>query len=216
MSRRVFSQHVNDDDQQTSSKSVFSIGKTQADLVDGIPVTGEDYLLLVRDQAKKCAQTVVAEPPKTIEKLNLPAHYQFTESTLPTESKNVPLPTKAWQDHFVESFRSYQEDRMSTQPKSHELPKTPDEWHTLCYSTDIPLDEERLEIISSMSQSLWIFSLLVHLDPVLTSDSISILRDLARVCIQLRNKKEAQDDQVARLNIIITIIAKVFGQADLV
>lgn len=50
----------------------------------------------------------------------------------------------------------------------------------------------------------------------MTGDTTSVLRDIARKCIQLRNSKDPSDEAIPRLNIIITIIAKAFGQADLV
>lgn len=51
MSHRIFSQlghDDQDDEEEALSKAALPIGKTKPDMVNGIPVGGEDYLLLVR------------------------------------------------------------------------------------------------------------------------------------------------------------------------
>ncbi|CAO3592747.1 unnamed protein product [Absidia cylindrospora] len=63
--------------------------------------------------------------------------------------------------------------------------------------------------------TMWLFSLLVYVDPVITSLDISILREVCRTCIVLRNSLQANSDKVIQLNIIITIISRCFGQSDL-
>lgn len=60
------------------------------------------------------------------------------------------------------------------------------------------------------------WALLTRLDKVMTSDETSILRDVSRKCILVRQKQsDPESPQVAYLNILITIIATSFGQADL-
>ncbi|CEI94005.1 hypothetical protein RMCBS344292_08228 [Rhizopus microsporus] len=73
MPKRIFSQVV----EESSTKSAIPISKSQPDLVNGIPLSGEDYLLLVRQQANKYAKTTVAPPPKEIKKVQLPSHFQW-------------------------------------------------------------------------------------------------------------------------------------------
>lgn len=48
MSRRIFSQVQQDDDNDYGSRAALPISKTKAELVNGQPISGEDYLLLVR------------------------------------------------------------------------------------------------------------------------------------------------------------------------
>jgi hypothetical protein len=62
---------------------------------------------------------------------------------------------------------------------------------------------------------MWIYALLVYVDPVLTSMDISIIRDVGRTCIDIRNDLQPDNIQVIQLNIIITIISLSFGQLDL-
>ncbi|KAI9288990.1 survival motor neuron interacting protein 1-domain-containing protein [Umbelopsis sp. AD052] len=67
------------------------------------------------------------------------------------------------------------------------------------------------------NQAMWMYALLTRLDKVMTSDETSILRNVSRKCIQIRQEQaDPENPQVAYLNILITIIATCFGQADLV
>jgi survival of motor neuron protein-interacting protein 1 len=65
-------------------------------------------------------------------------------------------------------------------------------------------------------QATWMWALLTRLDKVMTSDQLSVLRDVSRKFISLRQGyQDPLDPSVIYLNILITIIAKHFGQADL-
>ncbi|CAO3617816.1 unnamed protein product [Cunninghamella blakesleeana] len=217
----------------------FYITKTKAELVNGIPISGEDYLLMVRDQANKCAQTVIAPPPSEIKKLNLPFSYQFTKEK---EIDSNLIPDKEWQTLFTTSFQAFQKcmnDKKDQCSVTSIKAKTKQEWYEIC-ANDI--SEAKLEAIAHLSQQtiyrvlkfnnewlqevlqngkpwnhfvVWIYSLLVYTDQVLTSKDVSILRDICRTCIELRNKYEPNSDQVIQLNIIITIISQVYRQSDL-
>ncbi|CAO3592748.1 unnamed protein product [Absidia cylindrospora] len=77
-------QDQRDDGDITLSRKVFAIEKNEAELVNGIPVSGEDYLLLVRQQAESCPQTTFAPPPANVLQLDLPLEYQFTKDA-PTD-----------------------------------------------------------------------------------------------------------------------------------
>lgn len=90
------------------------------------------------------------------------------------------------------------------------------------------------------TEGLWLFVLLIRLDPLLTSDQVSILRELCRKCKKIRkslftkqhaaekgespiDRQESQampmrsktSKEVAALNMVIAVIAEVFGQKDL-
>ncbi|RKP14279.1 survival motor neuron interacting protein 1-domain-containing protein [Piptocephalis cylindrospora] len=66
-------------------------------------------------------------------------------------------------------------------------------------------------------QSIWLYSLLLHLDPVLTSDELYILRKLARKCKEILSidSGACKAEDVMGCRIILVIVAKCFGQADL-
>ncbi|CAM0142118.1 hypothetical protein VKS41_004179 [Umbelopsis sp. WA50703] len=70
--------------------------------------------------------------------------------------------------------------------------------------------------IVTSKQATWMWALLTRLDKVMTSDQLSVLRDVSRKFISLRQGyQDPLDPSVIYLNILITIIAKHFGQADL-
>ncbi|SAL97149.1 hypothetical protein [Absidia glauca] len=234
-----------DKEENTLSRKAFAIEKEEAELVNGIPVSGEDYLLLVRQQAEKCTQTVIAPPPAQIKQLDLPFNYQFSKDTPTTTSGLIPDPE--WQKLFVscfEAFRTKQQSTKHTVKSTLTLPITNQQWRTYCTSSNqddtllletiAPLPQLNKEWLLSAtsikteegSSSLpsndqwsqhvmWIYALLVYVDPVLTSMDISIIRDVGRTCIDIRNKLQPDNIQVIQLNIIITIISLSFGQLDL-
>ncbi|KAI8081731.1 survival motor neuron interacting protein 1-domain-containing protein [Halteromyces radiatus] len=228
------------DQSNSLSKRAFAVEKEKAQLVNGIPVSGEDYLLLVRQQAEACVQTVVAPPPSEIVQLDLPFEYQFTKDT-PIINKDL-IPDPAWQSLFASCFEQFRKGKQDTKHISTQLSHQQGEDH-IAQVSDIVTEPDLLPVIAPLSQreifkllkqkskllqstlhtdeswkthANWIFSLLVYVDPVLTSMDISILRDICRTCIDIRNKcQENETDQVIQLNIIITIISKVFKQSDL-
>ena len=69
------------------------------------------------------------------------------------------------------------------------------------------------------SDSQWIFSLLAHMDNALTSDEISTLRLLVRLCIKLLQRAFGDDDvpsqKLETYWMVIAAVTKVWGQADL-
>lgn len=65
------------------------------------------YICFHSQQAKKCQKTVVAPLPKTIRKVQLPAHFQFFSSTADTNSTKDHASEK-WRKGYIDSFKSYQ------------------------------------------------------------------------------------------------------------
>ncbi|KAL7324078.1 hypothetical protein PS15p_210645 [Mucor circinelloides] len=233
MSKRLFSQHTNVDDNEADgdmSKSAIPLSKKEPDMVNGIPVSGEDYLLVVRRQAKKCAQTVVAPPPTKIKKVNLPSHFQFFNSDT---SKVKDQASNEWRKGFSKPFKSYQKHMQhnKTPSKTHKEITSIDEAYKILYlqkqdivafiptlsqHTILRLLQYHIQWLNTATdialKCQWMFSLLVFLDPVLTSKNISVLRDLSRECIKTR---ATAPQDLAPLNIVISIIADVYGQSDL-
>ncbi|ORZ23142.1 survival motor neuron interacting protein 1-domain-containing protein [Absidia repens] len=248
-------QEQGDDGDIVLSKKVFAIEKNEAELVNGIPVSGEDYLLLVRQQAESCTQTTIAPPPAKILQLDLPLEYQFTKDA----PSNIDLlPDPAWQTLFDSCFKRFRKERQDMKHVASSTPlatKNHQQLHIFCTTCSMD-DSTLLETIAPLPQTMilkllklnkewlqllaqkmssndqpkdksynfenlwkchttWLFSLLVYVDPVITSLDISILRDVCRACIVIRNSLQANSDQVIQLNIIITIISHCFGQSDL-
>ncbi|KAI7899842.1 uncharacterized protein BX663DRAFT_175990 [Cokeromyces recurvatus] len=230
MSKCLFSQIIEKDENDV--KAAIPLSKTKPDLINGIPYSGEDYLLTVREQAKEYKQTIVAPPPKEIKKIQLPAHFQFFNSSSSVDDQTLEV----WRKGFATVFKSYQkyiQENKEILHKPKEI-RSRTEAYDLLYSTNQPFTQsiptfsqhtilrileyhiqwlntiKKEEDIEQKCQR--IFALLVYLDPVLTYSNISILRDLSRECIKIRTKHL---NQRSCLNIIITIIADVFGQTDL-
>ncbi|KAG9290318.1 hypothetical protein G9A89_007049 [Geosiphon pyriformis] len=94
------------------------------------------------------------------------------------------------------------------------------------------------------SQYQWIFALLIRIDKLLMSEQLSILRELCRKCIEIRNlmvidpkfsinltnktkfsisllkndfntQENSHDQRLSFVNVIITIVRRYFGQKDL-
>lgn len=64
---------------------------------------------------------------------------------------------------------------------------------------------------------LWIYALLVLLEKPITSEVCSVLRQLSRVCSEIRDKiKNPSSKRLIPLNLIICIIGRYFSQLDMV
>ena len=67
----------------------------------------------------------------------------------------------------------------------------------------------------------WLYSILVRLEKPLTPDVGSLLRDLVLICARERHRistsgsGDANDENIAALNLFICLVAKYFGQGDL-
>lgn len=76
--------------------------------------------------------------------------------------------------------------------------------------------------VMSTNQALWIYSLLARLEKPLFQDTGALIRSLYRRCCELRIQDfdvkkglgEETDDKIARLNLLIVISGKYFGQAE--
>ncbi|KAI8066520.1 survival motor neuron interacting protein 1-domain-containing protein [Gongronella butleri] len=228
-----------DDDGDIKNKSALPITKKRATLVNGVPLTGEDYLLFVREQSQKCAETKVAPAPKTMAAQSLPASYQFAADKAVDPAL---LPDPAWQSLFAEACTLHQKIHSNKKraSKKSRLPPVSQKakWRELCIkpTADQPMDDvahfsqkDTWVLIMYMRSWLvedkahehwdslcaWLFALLLHIDPVLTFDDTSLMRRISRTAIDLRARLEPSSAHVAQLNCIITIISHVFRQADL-
>ncbi|KAI8364226.1 survival motor neuron interacting protein 1-domain-containing protein [Blakeslea trispora] len=224
MPKRLFSQVQTDE--TDDSKAAIPLSKSQPDLVNGIPISGEDYLLVVRQQAKQCPKTVVAERPKKVKKLDLPAHFQVKVDA----DVDIQLqPSTVWRKGFIPPFKALQQKHKHKKQKEIHSIEEGHQWlygsettmtllPTLSQHTILKLLNFHLQWLQDTSipfkiMCQQIFSLLVYLDPVLTSKNLSILRELSRTLINIR---PTYQHDLGPINTILVIIADVYGQADLI
>ncbi|KAI8594543.1 survival motor neuron interacting protein 1-domain-containing protein [Dissophora ornata] len=65
-------------------------------------------------------------------------------------------------------------------------------------------------------QGKWLYALFLKLDPLVESDQVSILRSLAKKCSRIRSHLHSDSgSKLATVNMVITIVAQLFGQSDL-
>ncbi len=66
---------------------------------------------------------------------------------------------------------------------------------------------------------MWLFILLLRLDPLLTADQISLLRELSKKLNKIRSRYATSlpisDVKIASITMILAIISDVFEQFDL-
>ncbi|KAI8891309.1 hypothetical protein K501DRAFT_235313 [Backusella circina FSU 941] len=226
---KLFSQNTN---QEENTRQAIPLSKSKAELVNGIPISGEDYLLVVREQAKQYSKTsIAAAPPKTVKKVQLSSQFQFLLDQQSVSASNNQ-PATIWKESFIEQFRTFQEykqneNRVIKDPKGV---TTIEEWQQFCQSkTPESISEvtktltqhtilkllkyytQWLKVDLIENQCMWIFHLLIYLDPVMVSKNVSILRTLAKRAIEIRNNITEP-----YVNIIIVIIAVIYGQLDLI
>jgi gem associated protein 2 len=89
--------------------------------------------------------------------------------------------------------------------------------HLLTFLTERSLSNPNMSLNTTESWlSQWIYATLSFLHTPLEPYTHSILRDIAKVCIQLRNGLEVDDlNSALPLNLLICIISNNFNQLDL-
>ncbi|KAI9237796.1 MAG: survival motor neuron interacting protein 1-domain-containing protein [Podila humilis] len=62
----------------------------------------------------------------------------------------------------------------------------------------------------------WMYALLMKLDPLVESDQVAVLRNLAKKCSRIRSHLNSDSgNKLATVNMVITIVNQQFGQGDL-
>ncbi|KAJ3084619.1 gem (nuclear organelle) associated protein 2 [Quaeritorhiza haematococci] len=82
-------------------------------------------------------------------------------------------------------------------------------------------------VMCCLEQAQWLFTLLLWTDSLLMPEQVSLLRDISRKCQQIRAaiaekyesecrvEEASRDERFAALNMVVAVIAEVFGQRDL-
>eukprot|EP00735_Rhodelphis_limneticus_P005571 TRINITY_DN17476_c0_g1::TRINITY_DN17476_c0_g1_i1::g.28044::m.28044 TRINITY_DN17476_c0_g1::TRINITY_DN17476_c0_g1_i1::g.28044 ORF type:complete len:258 (-),score=21.04,sp/Q9CQQ4/GEMI2_MOUSE/30.92/3e-28,SIP1/PF04938.7/6.6e-47 TRINITY_DN17476_c0_g1_i1:13-759(-) len=206
------------------------------------PATAEEYLRMVRREAKACPNVVVARniDPRKFD------HKQTAYMKPPPEiSKCSPefLPKPVWVAYFIEDFEELSASLAECMPTTNQaIPSHQDAdiWREALYpdasttplspnvSMLMALDQVSVKwLISQHIQWMkekpmcdeitaqWLFALFARLDRPLDADTASDLRDLLRILAKYRaSLSSLEDESLPRLNILISIISVFFGQAE--
>ncbi|QSL64567.1 hypothetical protein MERGE_001868 [Pneumocystis wakefieldiae] len=219
-------------DVETNQRGVFpellELGES-SDSDDSLPLDGVSYLKKVRIEAKHrpVVKSVEAPPTTTITQILEPRISNRTEQ----------IYSSVWEGKFLERFIKLRKN-FNLQKKPvllGLLPKNKAEWHQLIMDELKPPTISLLNSIdqgtalnllkwntkwfscnSSKQQITWIFFLLIKLDMVMTSDELSILRELCKKCLFLRNSKKNLPLHIqSNIDMVISVVGNIFGQKDL-
>lgn len=232
-----------EDDDRDMLQPAFFIQRDAQASSDGPPADGLDYLLRVRREAQQCKAVVVANnvpPPRSVVPMDITAfttaaappgmapspeweqHFVAQFNLLREKLANEPLPKSSHGSDFPE-------------------PKNSEAWRTFCCSAPpsesdvLRLDHVGLvRVLANLTvpfcstvsrskpqvsqlerQSQWLYALLAKLDLPLDADTSANLRELLRAyCIARASLDSPQNPALPHINIIITILAKVFKQQE--
>jgi len=111
--RRILTRSGSDNEDEYSGRSSLPVteGKVLQDDENFVPATGEDYLLMVRRQARRVPAIVVAAAPperKEVSRSTLPSHYQFRIERFTSTAENL-RPNDTWRTSFQKSFDGMKE-----------------------------------------------------------------------------------------------------------
>ncbi|PJF19313.1 hypothetical protein PSACC_00758 [Paramicrosporidium saccamoebae] len=210
---------------------------------EAVPECGEEYLRLVRYQSERLPLVQLPEQPVVSTAKTRFEEYTRLDAVL-NATDVEKLSTREWADKVVETFQSGCIKDYDGSAEGWPVFGDTDGWHRHLYgqpseegAVSIEPDDllcsppEQRQIhqllrfhhkwtISGVTerQYRWIIRLLQCVDPRLSAKETSDLRELAIQCATLRTTSLTtmlDTDELFYVNGIISIIARVFGQSDL-
>ncbi|KAK3815281.1 MAG: survival motor neuron interacting protein 1-domain-containing protein [Benniella sp.] len=163
-------------------------------------------------------KTSFTTPTGSMKSAGLMAHVESAELTVskesPDVSASVPITVAT---HLHEAYEKSQ-DSISTQ--GHGMIPQPQFMAMLNQGHLIWLLKYHLRWLAEDDitdhEGRWLYALLLKLDPLVESDEISLLRNLAKKCSRIRSHLNSESgSKLATVNMVITIVARLFGQNDL-
>ncbi|KAJ3288791.1 gem (nuclear organelle) associated protein 2 [Borealophlyctis nickersoniae] len=134
-------------DQSSLRRQALPLEESEGELPEdpnGIPVSGAQYLRMVRSEAAACPQIMVARAP---EGLSMPTpgvpnvRDIFNQPLQDDPCPQQYLPSRAWKQDFLDGFgklrvmvEQYVADKWSV-PPFHPQPRDKKEWKKFCYGT---------------------------------------------------------------------------------
>lgn len=225
------------DEYESIQRPAFLV-EGEPDLDSGPPLDGLEYLRRVRWEAAQFPKVKIAKI-----NLSKVSSEQTPYMPKIPEIAKCPqnlLPSKDWEDAFLANFSEIRQaflllenspDQPSARKSSDNSCKQSDSTQQPKCIPTVPLVRGMdavsraatlrnyirvLESASILSRDdcLWLFALCVAVDTPLDADTCASLRCLLRKCSSLLAGKSEPDDEVAMLNILITITGKYFGQSE--
>jgi hypothetical protein len=212
-------------------------------LPSGIPLTGEEYLAIVRAEAREIPDVMVWEnpcPDTLTETCSLlPSACDYFGSQNKHDIHSSLHPSKGWIAARIADFKRLRalisSSKAVTVPKriadwrkfmyeQHEVPRLP-VLKTLTQSKTLKLLEMHIEWIENRKlfgrvMTQWIYGLLLNLDTLLEAGDQSMLRELMKT-VRAKRMDYIKDHRVLNqpifvgLTLVIVIIGTEFGQRDL-
>ena len=230
-------------EKQSLKRQALPIDESESISTLSIPLTGHQYILKVRTEASAVPDIMTCNlkqnslPPVKDEFKHEMVKWGIQEKVVKDNILN-----SVWIHEFTRDFKRLKShlneywSRSSPESSDKALPKDECNWYKALYNektisptlstlsqinhpTSLMLIQYHLKWLKNneirQNQGIWLFSCLLRLDPLLTSDQISILRDLSRRCIHIRDNCIPFSMNFIMASILITIISQVFGQKDL-
>lgn len=226
------------DEYESIQRPAFFV-EGEPDFESGPPLDGLEYLRRVRWEAAQIPKVKVVKLNSTI----LTNEQTAYMPSIPEISKcpSKLLPSKDWENAFLADFAELRQaisalenscDEQSLRNVGKVPGKQSDSLQQLkknaptltavlgmdavCRAAALRNSITLLEPANTLSRDecLWLFALCAAVDTPLHADTSASLRCLLRKCSSLLALKLEPDDEVAMLNILITITGRYFGQFD--
>lgn len=198
-----------------------------------IPLDGYQYLAMVQQEAKSIPDILVAnleveDHSERIHDARNIVQYSCIQSCTLSGS---------WFDQFIQKFQRLKRSFMKIPRKEATCLKqfrNESSWNKALYIDQLlePTITILLQINHTLALKLvkfhcnwiqrdfstlkcqWLFCLLLIIDPLLTSEQVNILRNLARNLLDIKDTKN--NSETAGIQILLSIISGIFGQKDIV
>ncbi|CAD5186460.1 unnamed protein product [Musa acuminata subsp. malaccensis] len=226
-----------DDEPDSIQRPAFLV-EGEPDFDSGPPLDGIEYLRRVRWEAAQIPKVKVAKL-----KVSKRSSEQTPYMPKIPEFEKCPcnlFPSKLWEDAFLAEYSEIRQafseledscDQLFSTSHDKNACKDPDHTHKpesfptmsfLCRMDAVSRASTLRNYISmfesadvlSRDDCLWLFALSVVVDTPLDADMCSSMRCLLRKCLSLLARKSEPDDEVAMLNILVSITGKYFGQSE--
>ncbi|KAL5715142.1 hypothetical protein ACHQM5_017009 [Ranunculus cassubicifolius] len=231
----TFEERRSDEDEYDSIRRPAFFVEGEPDFDSGPPQDGLEFLRRVRWEAKQIPNVKIAKLDEGIVKREQTVYMPVIPDI--AQCPEHLLPTKQWEDAFLEDFAEVRQtlrdpDTLGDVQKSEYLKKfvninEDDSSSDPKLSKLVGMDfvarasmlRNRIKLLEakdalSRRDCAWLYGLCAVVDVPFDAEMGASLRYLLRKCAKLRSEKSNSDDEVAMLNILVTISGRFFGQSE--